>query len=368
MSQHSHTAIEYWSEFFRMYRSMPELWLVRSKLYRDRKLKDESYGRLLELLRVSDQYANIHTLKRKINNFRTSYRRELRKVLESDNAYVPSLWYFKELDFLFELETGELQLDNETVAAADQERDYENISVYQDEQKPDSPEYMQQHESEEGHSNMDADLTEESDNDNDNDHVIHQIDSDDDDIFSEPFPTEEDVLRIEAVGDGEADPDPEPEPDHESVTSMARLKSEHKPDDYQPSYSGISKNMSPLPRNSSELVGREVSTDKTGRRIRIRRRRSSNDSDYGETARKRRVEEIPDRDCRNRDRERERDNRGLESDSDNECELIGRRMATHFRHMRSDQRLFAERIISEVLVYGRMNRLSFEARFIPNGK
>lgn len=53
--------------------------------------------------------------------------------------------------------------------------------------------------------------------------------------------------------------------------------------------------------------------------------------------------------------------------AENECDLIGKRMAAHFRNMRPDQRLFAERIISEVLVYGRMNRLSLDARFLPNG-
>ncbi|XP_016986836.1 serine/threonine-protein kinase fray2 isoform X1 [Drosophila rhopaloa] len=383
MTQHSHTAIEYWSEFFRMYRSMPELWLVRSTLYRDRKLKDESYGRLLELMRESDRYANIHTLKRKINNFRTSYRRELRKVLESDNTYVPSLWYFKELDFLYELETGELQLDNEA-AVQDQDRKllqhHENLSEYHTETEPETLEYMQQHESEVENSGMGVDLTEGSDDDQ----VIHHLESEDDDIFSEPFATEEDVLRIEAVGDGDGDPEPEAnqEPEPESITSLAHLKSERKADDYQATFSGSSKNMPyanhaiPSPRNNSDSVGREVTTDKAGRRIRIRRRRSS---DYGEIARKRRVEEIPDRDTdrdrdrdrdryRERDRDRDRDNRGRESESENECELIGRRMATHFRHMRPDQRLYAERIISEVLVYGRMNRLSFEARFIPGGK
>ncbi|XP_068159220.1 uncharacterized protein [Drosophila tropicalis] len=53
-------------------------------------------------------------------------------------------------------------------------------------------------------------------------------------------------------------------------------------------------------------------------------------------------------------------------ETESECALIGKRMATHFRNMRPDQRLFAERIISEVLVYGRMNRLTLETRFLPD--
>ncbi|EDW82061.2 uncharacterized protein Dwil_GK25603 [Drosophila willistoni] len=53
-------------------------------------------------------------------------------------------------------------------------------------------------------------------------------------------------------------------------------------------------------------------------------------------------------------------------ETENECVLIGKRMATHFRNMLPDQRLYAERIISEVLVYGRMNRLTIETRFMPD--
>ncbi|KAH8366985.1 hypothetical protein KR084_012232 [Drosophila pseudotakahashii] len=360
---------------------MPELWLVRSKLYRDRRLKDESYGRLLGLMRVSDSHANIHTLKRKINNFRTSYRRELRKVLESDNNYVPSLWYFKELDFLYELETGELRLAKAgatTQVAREQEQetkflqDHETISQFQPVAESDETlGYMQHDESEE----PGDDLADEFENDE-----VQHMGSDDDDMFSEPFHTEEDALRLEAVAEGEADPEPElePEPEHdqdpETEAESVRPKREHhKVDDYQ----GNIKN-SPYanPSSSSHLRhnSESIATDKAGRRIRIRRRRSSDDTDYGETARKRRVEEIPDRDRdRDRERERERDrerdrDRSRESESENECELIGRRMATHFRHMRPDQRLYAERIISEVLVYGRMNRLSFEARFLPGPK
>ncbi|XP_026838193.1 uncharacterized protein LOC6551234 isoform X4 [Drosophila erecta] len=164
---HTRTAIDFWKEFLGMYRSMPELWLVRSKLYRDRRLKVESYGRLLELLRASDSNVNIHTLKRKINNFRTSYRRELRKVLDSNNTYTPSLWYFKELDFLYELETGELKL------AAEQDHDLKvrqqeaNTSVAIEahlSESEDSLASMQQREN--------GDITEDNDNDQ-----VHRLDA-----------------------------------------------------------------------------------------------------------------------------------------------------------------------------------------------
>jgi hypothetical protein len=44
---------------------------------------------------------------KKINGLRTAYRRELKKITDStksgigtDDIYVPSLWYFDDLDFL----------------------------------------------------------------------------------------------------------------------------------------------------------------------------------------------------------------------------------------------------------------------------
>lgn len=124
MSQHQVRKSGFWLEFFHLYRSMPELWLTNSPEYRNRKLKAASYERLLQHMRQADPSSNIHMLKRKINNLRTSYRRELRKVLESkggaghgegdhhgeeEEEYVPALWYYGELDFLYEQETGEAQ-------------------------------------------------------------------------------------------------------------------------------------------------------------------------------------------------------------------------------------------------------------------
>lgn len=141
---------EFWKDFFRLYRSMPELWLTNSKDYRNRKLKARSYERLLRHMLTSDPYANIHMVKRKINNLRTSYRRELRKVLESKSSangvygneeYVPSLWYFNELEFLYDQETGEAQ----TLIDAEQEHEHEPKSISERKQEPEhetEPEYL----------------------------------------------------------------------------------------------------------------------------------------------------------------------------------------------------------------------------------
>lgn len=126
---------------------MPELWLTNSKDYRNRKLKARSYDRLLAHMLTTDPTANIHMVKRKINNLRTSYRRELRKVLESKSSmhgqfageeYVPSLWYFNELEFLYDQETGEAQtlIDAEPEPEPEPESKHEQHTENETEHEP----------------------------------------------------------------------------------------------------------------------------------------------------------------------------------------------------------------------------------------
>ncbi|XP_016955820.1 negative elongation factor E isoform X2 [Drosophila biarmipes] len=332
-TNHLYDEPEVMEEFISCYRHFTALWDSSSPDYLSKQKKEPGYQELLKILRRVNGGCSVQDVKRKINSLRCCYRREIKKVQASMNGYKPRLWWFHLMDFL---------------------KPVLNIQ---------SP----------------VRVKSESMDDSPYETSIH-----DDDMFSEAFHTEEDVLRLEAVAEGERDPEPEPEPEHdqepEAESTAVHLKSEHKLDDYQANSMGSIKG-SPYanPSGSSAHLrhnpnSESLATDKAGRRIRIRRRRSSDDTDYGQAARKRRVEDFPERERarerdRERDRERERDrDRSRESESENECELIGRRMAAHFRHMRPDQRLFAERIISEVLVYGRMNRLSFEARFLPAGK
>ncbi|KAH8289230.1 hypothetical protein KR054_002014 [Drosophila jambulina] len=337
---------------------MPELWLVRSKPYRNRRLKDESYGRLLTLMRQIDPHANSHSLKRKINNFRTSYRRELRKVLRSGHTYVPGLWYFKDLDFLCELETGVLQYDDSIEKEVEMEMEMEPEPLAQQDQE--YPQLITDEGETMGRIQLKAGKTENM--------GANEI-NEDDDIFAGSFHKEEDVLGgMEPVSDGEADAEPyldteaDADPDLESepiITVRHRTDLKEIKNDFHDTTTS----------NQSRSGSREGhSLDKSSRSNmrRIRRRRSSNNaSDYDDNSRqqqgkRQRVTEDLSSD-RNRDRV-------IDRESDSECELIGRRMAAHFRNMRPDQRLFAERIISEVLVFGRMNRLSFDSQFIPNRK
>lgn len=101
--------LDFWREFIEIYREMPALWKVNSDAYKNKRLKQECYDRLTEKLREIEPSATIDLTKRKINTFRSNYRREVNKVLNSKlkggQPYNPSVWYYKHLEFLYEDET-----------------------------------------------------------------------------------------------------------------------------------------------------------------------------------------------------------------------------------------------------------------------
>ncbi|KAJ8952886.1 hypothetical protein NQ318_006502 [Aromia moschata] len=128
---------EFWREFIRMYKRLPALWRVKSDAYKNRKLKDESYQILIEKLRDLIPDADRETAKKKINALRTNYRREIKKIKESqgddDNyTYKPTLWYFGELDFLRDqeiiVESGNAMINFDF----DNEKDSYNLQVEED--------------------------------------------------------------------------------------------------------------------------------------------------------------------------------------------------------------------------------------------
>ena len=65
---------------------MPCLWDVRSKEYSNKHIKQECLTLLLEKLKEIDPDANVDVVRKKIDNFRSSYRRELRKVEKSKSS------------------------------------------------------------------------------------------------------------------------------------------------------------------------------------------------------------------------------------------------------------------------------------------
>lgn len=94
------------------YRSLPELWDTTFVAYANRVKKAAAYDVLIEKLKPLEPAANRESVVKKINNIRSVFRKELKKVNDSkrsgaseEQVYVPSLWYFSELMFLVDQET-----------------------------------------------------------------------------------------------------------------------------------------------------------------------------------------------------------------------------------------------------------------------
>ncbi|XP_024879150.1 uncharacterized protein LOC112459340 [Temnothorax curvispinosus] len=94
-------------EFIEIYRNEPCLWQIKCKDYHDRARREAAYSKLVEKLKEVEPSANKESVVKKINNIRSNYRKELKKVKASsktgsgtDDIYEPKLWYFKLLCFL----------------------------------------------------------------------------------------------------------------------------------------------------------------------------------------------------------------------------------------------------------------------------
>jgi len=110
---------EFMIEFIDLYKTLPAVWKVKSKSYSDRNLKNAAYEKLISKLREVEPNADRETAVKKINNIRSSYRRELKKVKQSmhsgagsDDVYSPTLWYFPLLSFLSDQETPRSSASN----------------------------------------------------------------------------------------------------------------------------------------------------------------------------------------------------------------------------------------------------------------
>lgn len=107
------------TEFLEIYKSNPCLWKIKSKEYSDRYAKSQAYDVLVKKMKEVDKNADRETVVKKLNNLRTTYRKELKKVNSSqrsgageDYIYVPHLWYFNLLSFLRDQETPRKTISN----------------------------------------------------------------------------------------------------------------------------------------------------------------------------------------------------------------------------------------------------------------
>ncbi|GLH07841.1 uncharacterized protein GBIM_13248 [Gryllus bimaculatus] len=87
-----------WRDFLEAYMSMPCLWQVRCPDYGNREKRDECYYKLAEMCRQIEPMANKEFVLKKINCYRTTFRKELKKALDAQRKgshYEPTLWYYR---------------------------------------------------------------------------------------------------------------------------------------------------------------------------------------------------------------------------------------------------------------------------------
>ena len=94
-------------EFIEIYRSLPALWKVKSKEYSNKFAKDKGYNQLIEFCKTFEKEADKTYVVPKINNLRSSFRKEMKKVDKSklsgagtDLVYETKLWYYKDIQFI----------------------------------------------------------------------------------------------------------------------------------------------------------------------------------------------------------------------------------------------------------------------------
>lgn len=96
-------------EFLHIYQNESCLWNIKNKDYHNRDKRSAAYCKLIEKLKEIEPNADRDLVTKKINSFRTAFKKEYHKVAESlksgagtDEIYTPKLWYYNQLSFLKE--------------------------------------------------------------------------------------------------------------------------------------------------------------------------------------------------------------------------------------------------------------------------
>ncbi|KAH8349819.1 hypothetical protein KR084_007759 [Drosophila pseudotakahashii] len=102
---------QFWREFLALYQGMPELWDVHHVNYRNKELRNQAYELLERKLREIQPNATRTEVGRRINIFRTNYRREQMRILKQKELGLhsdlckPTLWFYDYMGFLLTQET-----------------------------------------------------------------------------------------------------------------------------------------------------------------------------------------------------------------------------------------------------------------------
>lgn len=126
-------------EFIDIYRENPCLWNMKLKAYSNKVKKSAAYELLVEKLRERESNADREMVAKKINNLRSSFRKEVKKVESSmesgaseDELYKPSLWYYDRLLFLKGQEFPQQPISNvkeEAASPSDVNSEADNLFI-----------------------------------------------------------------------------------------------------------------------------------------------------------------------------------------------------------------------------------------------
>lgn len=123
---------EFVTEFINLYRQLPCLWKIKSREYTNKNLKNQAYDKLVELCQPVFPDANREFVYKKIQSLRGSFRKDLKKVVQSkrsgtatDEVYQPTLWYYDLLLFTMDQEIPSPSMSNIEEDISDVDTDYD---------------------------------------------------------------------------------------------------------------------------------------------------------------------------------------------------------------------------------------------------
>ncbi|XP_073833857.1 uncharacterized protein [Musca autumnalis] len=95
----------YLKEFLLCYEKQRCLWDTAHPGYTRRDERNESYKTLSKIMEKYNKPSSLYDVRKKINTIRSSYKRELRKIMQSeacgdDNLYQPKIWWYDYCKFL----------------------------------------------------------------------------------------------------------------------------------------------------------------------------------------------------------------------------------------------------------------------------
>lgn len=80
------------TEFLLQYREYTCLWKTSDKHYRNREKRTQAMKHLAKILQKYDETADIQTVSKKINNYRTTFKKEYNKVLHKRLHYIIQIY------------------------------------------------------------------------------------------------------------------------------------------------------------------------------------------------------------------------------------------------------------------------------------